>query len=73
MKRFSDGETIYTATYVPDRTNATHVLAFLLVPNRLFVDSRDDRRTAQEVERMLNAAKRDALLQWYAAHTRKSA
>lgn len=48
------------------------MLAFLLVPERMFVQPGDDLGQIRAVHEVLHEAKRDALLRWYAAATRRS-
>jgi hypothetical protein len=58
-------ECIYSTTYEPDITNASHVLAFLLVPESLFFAPDDDMFVRSATCEMLREAKRNALLEWY--------
>lgn len=65
----TEPETIYTTTYHPDTTRAVEVLAFLLVPTKAFFGPNDDMEQMRAVDDLLNDAKRDALLNWYAHAT----
>lgn len=64
----NDPETLYSTTWTPDPTRALDVLAFLLVPEVLFVAPGDDAATVAAVHDVLHSAKREALLGWYASH-----
>lgn len=58
-------ETIYSSKYEPDISNATQVLAFLLVPESLFFAPGDDMFVRDATYALLREAKRTALLNWY--------
>jgi hypothetical protein len=64
----NEPETLYSSPFEPDRTNALHVLAFLLVPESAFLSPGDDEGVRAAVHEVLSAAKRDALLDWYRAN-----
>lgn len=68
---FTEPETIYTTTYVPNRERAEDVLAFLLVPEEVFFEQSTSDITKQEVRDMLREAKVAALMHWYAHHTKE--
>lgn len=64
-----DEETLYETQHHPDATSAKDVLAFLLVPERVFLNPGDGEHELLAVRALLGAAKRSALLNWYACHT----
>jgi hypothetical protein len=68
----SEPITLYTTPLAPDPNDARAVLAFLLVSPRAFCTDADDAETVESVRDMLDRAKRDFLLQWYAQHLRSS-
>lgn len=63
-----EAETVYSSRFEPDPMNALHVLAFLLVPEAAFFDATDGPEVRIGTIRLLREAKREALLNWYAAH-----
>lgn len=61
---------VYSTMDEPDLTDARQVLAFLLVPDDAFFDRDTTACERADVAKMLNGARRHALLTWYASHTR---
>jgi hypothetical protein len=63
--------TIYSTTYIPDTADPIRVLAFLLVPEERFFDGNETLAERHAIMKILDDAKRKALLDWYAAHAVK--
>lgn len=64
-------QTLYTAPIEPDLSDSRTVLAFLLAPDRAFVDPGDDAETLAAVAAILHNARRQALLEWYRLYLRR--
>lgn len=64
-------ETLYTTPLEPSIDDPIAVLAFVLVPVAAFCQAGDDLAQMRAVHEILNDAKRDILLRWYAQATRR--
>jgi hypothetical protein len=62
------GEVLYQSAMTPDPGSARDVLAFVLCPIEAFAPAGDADELAA-VEELIQPAKTEALLRWYAAHT----
>lgn len=63
-------EVLYSTPLEPDGTDTKQVLAFMLVPERIFVTAQDDAETLEVVREILDDAKRRLLIDWYSHHMR---
>ena len=62
------GEVLYQSAMTPDPRSARDVLAFVLCPTAAFAPAGDPEELAA-VEELIQPAKAEALMRWYATHT----
>lgn len=61
-------ETLYSSSYQPDPRSARDVLAFVLTPPEAFTGTGGSAEELEAVAELLDTAKAEAILRWYALH-----